>query len=58
MTAELGMYGGNPTVKVGEYSICTQSQGKIWIQRGDGEGAEFDETDFGKAVEEFYKTNF
>lgn len=62
MTEELGMYAMHEMqpgfVKIGDYTLCTQSQGKIWIQRKDGEGAEFNETKFGDAVKAFYEANF
>jgi len=40
---ELGMYGGTPRVQIGEFFICKQSDGKIWIETEEGEGAAFKE---------------
>ncbi len=64
MTEEtLGMYAladnpPCPSVKAGDYTICRQADGRIWIQRGDGEGGEFSEAAFAEAVAAFYNEHF
>jgi len=62
MTEELGMYAMPDMkpgiVKVGEYTLCRQSEGKIWIQHDDAEGGEFTESLLAEVIEKFYKEHF
>lgn len=60
---ELGMYAlaGNPpcaSVQIGDFTLCRQSEGKIWIQRGDGEGGEFSENKLAEFIAKYYDENF
>ena len=55
----LGMYTVEENhLKIGKYKLCKQSDGKIWIQNGTGEGSEFDEDLLAHVINEFYKENF
>ena len=60
--SEAGMYAvfenmeGN--VVIGKYTMCKQSEGKIWIQENDGDGGEFCEKEIEKLIENFYNKNF
>ena len=62
MKTELGMYqitnDAYPKVKIGIYTICRQDERSVWIEKDDGEGAQFSDDSFFKAIDEFYKENF
>lgn len=63
MTEELGMYAMHDTLKpgtlkVGAYTLCHQSEGKIWMQHESGEGAEFAESALADVIKKFYDENF
>jgi len=62
MAEELGMYAMHDmkpgTLKVGPYTLCRQSEGKIWIQMEDGEGGEFSEGALMDAIKIFYDEHF
>jgi hypothetical protein len=62
MKEQLGMYRVNdptyPQVKAGIFTICKQGEGTVWIQCDDGEGVEFSEAAFEKAVAELYSREF
>lgn len=47
-----------PQVKVGDFTICRQDEKSVWIQTEDGEGAQFPDELFEKAILEFYQANF
>jgi hypothetical protein len=62
MKTELGMYRSAdenyPKLEIGIYTICRQDERSVWIQTDDGEGGQFSDESFFKAVDEFYKENF
>lgn len=45
---------------IGDFSLSPMPNkpNKIWINRKDGEGGEFDAAELEKAIEKFYKENF
>lgn len=44
---------------IGDYTLYPAiNEGKIWIQHISGEGGEFPEEDFVKAIEDFYAKHF
>ena len=45
-------------VVIGKYTLCKQSEGRIWIQERDGDGGEFSEKDLEEVIESYYKKNF
>lgn len=45
-------------VAVGQFTICRQDNNSIWIQRQDGEGAQFSDSLFESAIKEFYEKHF
>jgi hypothetical protein len=47
-----------PQVKVGNFTICRQDDKSVWIQTEEGEGAQFPDDLFEKAISEFYCENF
>lgn len=59
---EAGMYAviddQCPKITVGEFTICRQDDSSVWISRGDGEGGQFSDVSFEKAIRQFYKDNF
>lgn len=61
-TKDLGMYRVGdtdwPTISVGNFLICEQSDGKVWIERRTGEGGEFSELAFERAIDAFYNMFF
>lgn len=58
----LGMYAivdpAYPRVTVGKYTICRQDENSVWIDHEDGEGAQFSNDTFEKAIAAFYDANF
>lgn len=59
---ELGMYRVNDDdcqkVQVGDYVICRQDKGSVWIQSSDGEGGSFSNESFEKVIKLFFRSNF
>ena len=53
-----GMYGKSPRVEVGGLTISDNGEGRIWIERRDGEGGEFLASDAEKVLHAFYDANF
>lgn len=63
MAEELGMYAMHDTLKpgtlkIGEFTLCQQSEGKIWIQHDSGEGGEFSEAPLAEYLKKYYEENF
>ena len=58
----MGMYGDTDSVTIGKFTISRQDPDgedrSVWIQHESGEGGEFQDSAFEKAIEEFYKANF
>lgn len=59
---KLGMYevfnNEYPKIVVGDFSICKQDEKSVWIQHRSGEGAQFANEKFEKAIKKFYDDNF
>ena len=49
-----------PGFRIGEYTLRDGhgGAGKVWVERGDGEGADFDAAAIEKLIAEFYKEHF
>lgn len=48
----------NPKKHTEMYVISKDKRGNLWIEKGDGEGGEFNEQKFYDAIDKFYKDNF
>ena len=60
---EVGMYAiaTNPegNVKIGRFTLCAQSEGRIWISDDKGgDAGEFLESDLESAIKAFYDSRF
>lgn len=54
-----GMYGQNPRVEIGRFTISDNGNGMIWIDdTEDGDGAEFPIATLEKHIKDFYDKNF
>ena len=62
MTEEPGIYAMRHIkpgkVKIGPYTLCRPSEGKIWIQMDDGEGGAFAEGKLADSIKTFYDEHF
>jgi hypothetical protein len=62
MPEELGMYAMHDmkpgTVRIGDFVLCKQSEGKIWIQHDSGEGGEFSEDSLHASLKKHYDEHF
>lgn len=49
-----------PGFRIGVFSLRDGygGAGKVWVERGDGEGADFDAADIEKLIAAFYKEHF
>ncbi len=47
-----------PKVQVGKYTICRQDENSVWIQRDGGEGGQFRDDNFERAIENYFNDNF
>ena len=55
----LGMYDQPECgVQVGDFNIRRQGDNKLWIERSNGEGGEFNDALFEAAIAEFYDKHF
>lgn len=55
------MYGQTPKVIIGEFVISQMSdedENSVWIENGDGEGAEFQSEKLESFLKEFWNKNF
>lgn len=59
---KIGMYGETPQVKIGKYTIsrmCPNGEDdSVWIQKEDGEGGQFFDTDLEPVIEAFFNKKF
>lgn len=59
---DVGMYAINsplyPQVKVGEFIICKHDDASVWIQRGEKEGGQFQNTSFESTLKKFWNDFF
>jgi hypothetical protein len=58
MSESLGMYGDNPKVTIGKFTITRQAEKRIWIEIDSGEGSEFSEDKLAAHIEKYYNDNF
>jgi hypothetical protein len=56
---DLGMFDGPEAgVQIGDFNVRRQSENKIWVERGNGEGSEFSEAALEAHIAEFYNKHF
>lgn len=46
-----------PQVKVGRFTICRQDATSVWVQTDEGEGAQFPDDQFERALNAFFVAN-
>lgn len=58
----IGMYGETPKIKIGKFEICrfdpSGENNSTWIAHEDGEGGQFSDKLFEKAIDDFFNKNF
>jgi len=53
-----GMYGTNPSVRIGKFTISDNGNGKIWIDDNEEDAGEFLADKLESTIKEFYDKNF